>query len=195
MKRICLVLTLIALVWELDTSHRNTSAQVVEEAAPVVSTTYIAPPTRQQEVITVAPSPQYVWVAGQWEKTPDNWTWTAGRWVQPPFGNAYWTPGYWKHHGGRYVWQAGHWAAASQGVLVAKPVTVPPIYAEVQPAIPASVTNLVWQPGHWDWRGTWVWVPGEYIQSSVANVVWVPGAWVAGADGLWRWNAAHWANA
>lgn len=195
MKRVCVVLVLLVALWEVGTSRQGTTAQVVSEPAPVVSTTYVPVPAAQQEVITTAPSPQYVWVAGQWERTPDNWSWNAGKWVQPPFGNAYWVPGYWKHHCGRYVWQAAHWAASAQGVLVAKPVTVPPVYAETQPAPPAGVTNVVWQPGHWEWRGTWMWVPGEYVQPTAENLAWVPGEWVAGADGLWRWTPAHWATA
>jgi hypothetical protein len=70
-------------------------------------------------------------------------------------------------------------------------VTLPPLYVEPQPDPPAT-SNLVWQPGYWEWRGTWVWVPGEYIQSTIPNAVWVPGTWVAGIGGMWRWSPAHW---
>ena len=62
---------------------------------------------------------------GQWGRTTDNWTWQSGQWVQPPFSNAYWAPGYWRNSGGQFVWQGGHWAAADQGVVVQKPITVP----------------------------------------------------------------------
>ena len=101
-------------------------------------------------------------------------------------------PGYWQHNSGQFVWQTGHWAAANQGVIVAKPVTLPPLYVEPQPDPPAAA-NLVWQPGYWDWRGTWVWVPGEYVQTTTPRAVWVQGSWIAGTDGLWRWSPAHWA--
>jgi len=195
MKRILLVFTFTLLVVAVSNLHRPTTAQqVIEQPATIVSPTYIAVPPRQQEVITSAPSPQYVWIPGQWERTPDNWTWSAGKWVQPPFANAYWVSGYWKHHGGKYVWQGGHWAAANQGVVVNKPIELPATYAEVKPAAPVG-TNLVWQPGYWEWRGTWVWIPGEYIQTTTPTAVWVPGQWVAGSDGLWRWSPAHWATA
>jgi hypothetical protein len=192
MKRILVVLVFVVLIVGISNLQYRTAAQVVEEPPTVVSPTYIAVPPRQQEIIAAAPSPQYVWIPGQWERTPASWSWTVGKWVQPPFSNAYWVSGYWKYHGGKYVWQPAHWAAANQGVVVAKPVTLPPVYAETQPPAPAGSTNLVWQPGYWDWRGTWLWVPGEYIQTTTPKAVWVPGAWVADTTGMWRWSPAHW---
>ena len=168
-------------------------AQAILEPPPVVtSPTYISVPPVQQEVITEAPAPSYVWVPGQWERTAGDWTWHQGEWVEPPFSNAYWVPGYWQHHGGQYTWEASHWAAANQGVVVEKPVTAPPLYEEVQPAAPAA-TGYVWQPGYWSWRGTWVWVPGQYIPSTIPDAVWVQGEWLENPNGTWRWNPAHWA--
>jgi hypothetical protein len=156
----------------------------------ITSPTYIDTPPPQQEVITAAPGPSYVWVPGQWERTPDNWNWVAGKWVQPPFSNAYYVPGYWQNWGGTYQWETGHWAAADQGYVVTKPVTVPPVYVEPKPAPPAG--SYVWQPGHWEWRGTWVWVPGEYIATAQPQAVWVQGTWQAQPGGTWAWNPAHW---
>ena len=200
MKRFTLFILFIAIVAAASALHEHLSAQevvdvpTVTEAPAVVSPTYVAIPPRRQELITTsAPSPQYVWIAGQWERTPASWSWTNGKWVQPPFSNAYWVPGYWRHNSGKYVWQAAHWGVANQGVIVNKPVTVPPVYAEVRPAAPAGATGLAWQPGYWDWRGTWVWVPGEYITTSSPKAVWVPGAWETAVDGTWRWSPAHWA--
>ncbi len=184
----------VCMIVGVGALHHHLSAQVVVEP-PVVSPTYIAVPPVQQEIITTAPAPNYVWVSGHWDRTPDTWKWKSGEWVQPPFGNAYWVPGYWQHRNGKYVWQTAHWAAANQGVVVAKPVTVPTVYEELKPAAPAQ-TNVVWQPGHWEWRGSWFWVPGEYVQSAaVPNAVWVPGQWLAGAGGSWQWSPAHWAAA
>lgn len=175
----------------------NTSAvlaQAILNPPPLVtSPTYIDVPAPQQEVITAAPGPSYVWVPGQWERSADEWTWNNGEWVQPPFSNSYWVPGYWQNWGGQYQWEAGHWAAAEQGVVVQKPITVPPVYEQVQPVAPAT-TGYTWQPGYWTWQATWVWVPGEYIQTVTPGAVWVQGEWEA-VDGTWRWIPAHWAAA
>jgi WXXGXW repeat (2 copies) len=192
MRRSIIVLLFAVLIAGMGALQHHLGAQAVGGEAPFVSSpTYLSIPPAQQEVITASPSPQYVWVSGQWERTPDNWSWNAGSWVQPPFSNAYWVLGYWKHHGGQYVWQPAHWGAAPQGVVVNKPIAVPPAYEEVQPPAPATA-NMLWQPGHWAWRGTWVWVPGEYVQSTSPRATWVMGQWVAGSQGNWLWSPAHW---
>ena len=163
---------------------------VIEEPV-VLSPTYVPIPPPQQEVVTAAPSLGAVWVAGHWDRTLTNWVWTPGAWVTPPAANASWVPGYWQHQGGQFVWENPHWAMAAEGVIVAKPVEIPPAYVEIQPAAPASTTALTWQPGYWQWRGTWVWIPGVYVQTVVPTATWVAGQWLQGVDG-WRWIPAHW---
>ncbi len=191
MRRIIGVVAVLALLVAIGSIGVRSSAQEVIET-PVVSPTYLEVPAPQQEVITTAPSPSYVWVAGHWNRTPDNWQWASGTWVQPPFSNAYWVPGYWQNRGGQYQWESAHWAATNQGVVVAKPVDVPPLYPEVKPAPPAGKTTLTWQPGHWEWRGTWVWTPGAYVETTTSKATWVQGEWIAGANGTWNWSPAHW---
>src|SRR5829696_3023883 len=143
MRNITLILC-VCLIIGIGTLHHHLSAQIVVEqpatisVPSVVSPTYIAVPPVQQEVITTAPAPNYVWVAGHWDRTPSTWRWNAGTWVQPPFGNAYWVPGYWQHRSGTYLWQTAHWAAANQGVVVAKPITMPTVYEEAKPVAPAQ---------------------------------------------------------
>lgn len=160
---------------------------------PVTSPTYVEVPAPQQEIITTAPSSQAVWIPGSWERTPDQWTWSEGKWIKPPFRSAYWINGYWQHSGGQYVWESGHWAAGAQGAVVAQKVAPPMPVAEVQPAPPTTIANPKWAAGHWEWRGTWVWVPGHYVAASNPKAVWVQGEWDSAADGTWRWNPAHWA--
>src|SRR4029078_2976214 len=138
MKNITLIIC-ICLIVGIGALHHLFAQVVVEQ--PVVSPTYIAVPPVQQEVITQAPARNYVWVSGHWSRTPSTWQWNAGTWVQPPFGNAYWVPGYWQHRGGKSAWQTAHWVAANQGVVVAKPVTMPTVYEELKPAAPAQ-TNV-----------------------------------------------------
>ena len=163
-----------------------------ESATVATSSTYVESPPARQETITVAPSAQAVWVPGSWERTPDAWVWTNGQWVTPPFRRAYWTAGYWQHVGGQYQWLPGHWAAGNQGAVVTQKVAPPAPLVETKPAAPVGVNNPVWAPGHWEWRGTWVWIPGQYIVTSNAKAVWVQGEWEGAADGTWRWNPAHW---
>jgi WXXGXW repeat (2 copies) len=185
------ILALTLAITAVGAADNRARAQARFETQPIFAPTYLAIPPRQQEVITAAPSFEHVWVAGGWERTPESWTWSPGRWVKPPLANAYWVPGYWQHNSGQFVWQTGHWAVANQGLIVAKPVTLPPLYVEPQPDPPAG--SLVWQPGTWDWRGTWVWVPGEYVQTTAPGAVWVAGQWEATTAGTWRWSPAHWA--
>ncbi len=64
---------------------------------------------------------------------------------------------------------------------------------EAQRAPPVGLAARAWVPGHWEWRGTWVWIPGTYVTTNVAQAKWVQGDWEASADGTWRWNPAHWA--
>ena len=37
-------------------------------------------PADREEVITVRPGPEYVWVRGRWENRGDGWEWISGRW-------------------------------------------------------------------------------------------------------------------
>jgi hypothetical protein len=198
MRRVIIALLLLVSFVGVSALFESLSAQVVVEQPvvepPVVEPTYVAVPPPQQEIITTAPSPQYVWVNGHWDRTPDKWNWVGGTWVKPPYSNAYWMPGYWQNQGGKYQWEDAHWAVSNQGVVVQKPIAVPPVYEEVRPAAPAGSTNLSWQPGHWEWRGTWVWIPGAYVATTTTKATWVQGQWVAGIDGTWNWSPAHWVS-
>jgi hypothetical protein len=198
MRRVITVMVVTVSLYSFGTLIENLSAQVIVEQPvieePVIEPTYVAVPPPLQEVITTAPSPQYVWVNGYWDRTPDDWDWMPGTWVKPPYQNAYWVPGYWQNQGGTYQWEDAHWALADQGYVVQKPIAVPPLYEEVQPAAPAGGTNLTWQPGYWQWRGTWVWMPGAYVATTTTDATWVQGQWVAGVDGTWNWSPAHWAS-
>lgn len=165
-----------------------------ESATAATSSTYVdAPPPRQETITVGPPSAQAVWVPGSWERTPDEWVWTNGRWVMPPFRRAYWAVGYWQHVGGQYQWLPGHWAVGNQGSVVTQKIAPPAPLVEVKPAAPVGLNRPVWAPGHWEWRGTWIWIPGQYIVTNNPQAVWVQGEWDAVADGTWRWNPAHWA--
>lgn len=165
----------------------------VEE--PIVSRVAITPPPPRQEVITAAPAGKAVWVAGSWDRTPDVWEWMAGGWAQPPTANAVWMPGGWQLQRGGFVWVDAQWVAAKMGLIVPAPPAIPLAFPETPVAAPKSKRPVVWQGGHWEWRGTWVWEPGMYIESVIPNATWVLSQWEKMADGSWRWTPAHWEHA
>lgn len=138
MRRLILSAAVLSSIYALAATPALFAQAILAPPPLITSPTYLDDPPPQQEVITAAPAPSYVWVPGQWGRTADNWAWQAGQWVQPPFSNAYWTPGYWKNSGGQFLWQSPHWAAADQGVVVQKPIAVPATYVETQPAAPAA---------------------------------------------------------
>ena len=167
-----------------------------EMAEPIVSRVSIVPPPPRHEAITAAPAGKSVWVAGSWDRTPDGWEWMAGGWVQPPAGNAVWMPGNWQQQQrGRFVWVDAYWEVAKHGLIVASPLAIPLAFPEKQVAIPRSRTPVVWQSGHWEWRGTWVWEPGVYVESLIPNGTWVFGQWVRMTEGSFRWTPSHWESA
>lgn len=77
----------------------NTANLVVAQAPP-------PPPT---ETVLVAPSPDYVWVDGEWVWNGGTWVWIGGRWALPPYRHAVWFGARWEHgpHGWHRV--GGHW--------------------------------------------------------------------------------------
>ncbi len=68
--------------------------------------------------------------------------------------------------------------AGTQGAVVAQKVAPPDPIPEIQPVAPVAVANPAWTPGHWEWRGTWVWVAGHYVAASNPQAVWVQGEWM-----------------
>ena len=66
----------------------------------------------------------------------------------------------------------------------------PPLQYEV---MPPPRRNMVWVPGHWEWRGhRHVWVNGYWIKSR-PGYVYNPPAWVE-INGQWHWRQGGWHN-
>jgi hypothetical protein len=147
-------------------------------------------PAPRPEIAPPAPSADRVWIAGQWERQPDHWLWVDGHWTSVPFLGAYWHKGYWKQVQGRYVWHPAHWAAASQGLVVNKPITPPPLPTETMP--PPPNPSHRWVPGHWDWQGVWIYIPGHFTLAPHPKAKWVSGRWTKGLLDNWRWVSGHW---
>lgn len=68
------------------------------------------PPPDRVEVISVAPGPNYVWVAGRWEFSNNEYRWRHGRWVPIERGYHRWVPGHWTERGHRWYYVEGHWS-------------------------------------------------------------------------------------
>lgn len=74
----------------------------------------------------------------------------------------------------------------------AYPPPIPATTVEVIPKPPVSGTQLIWQPGHWDWNGTnYVWTPGVYVPRTTQSNEFMPGWWKLTPSG-WQWQPAHW---
>lgn len=81
----------------------------------------------------------------------------------------------------------------------------PPLRAETRPAQPGA--EMHWVPGHWVWRGAWVWQDGHYVAHAVPPMpapyveaivvapspahIWVRGHWHWGGRG-WVWAGGRW---
>lgn len=68
----------------------------------------VAPPPARYEVVGVAPSPGYVWIAGYWNWGGARYEWVPGRWSAPRPGYV-WVPHRWEHEGDHWRQRGGRW--------------------------------------------------------------------------------------
>lgn len=100
-------------VYETGPSFYVAEAPVVV-AAPVAVTVaspvYVqeAPPAVVQEEIGISPSPNHVWVQGNWA-WDNGWHWHRGSWVVKPYHDSVWVSGRWERHPNGHVWVGGRW--------------------------------------------------------------------------------------
>jgi outer membrane lipoprotein SlyB len=66
------------------------------------------PPPPPVETVVVAPSPEYVWIGGEWIWA-GGWVWRAGYWGLPPHGHAVWIAGRSWHDDRGWHAERGHW--------------------------------------------------------------------------------------
>ncbi|SAL20747.1 Tat pathway signal sequence domain-containing protein [Caballeronia arvi] len=71
-------------------------------------------------------------------------------------------------------------------VIVAPSAPPAPRYEPVPP----PRVGFVWDGGHWNWEGRYVWVPGHWIEAR-AGARWAPGVW-APFRGQYRYVPGHW---
>jgi hypothetical protein len=55
--------------------------------------------------------------------------------------------------------------AAAQPAIIIERGVMPAPQVEVVPVAPGPDYN--WVPGHWAWRGGWVWIPGHHVRLHV----------------------------
>jgi WXXGXW repeat (2 copies) len=67
------------------------------------------PPTARLEVVPASPGANYVWIAGRWGWSNNNFAWVPGSWVLPATGHSIWVPGLWESDGHGWFWSDGHW--------------------------------------------------------------------------------------
>ena len=69
----------------------------------------IGPPAAIVEVVTVAPSPKHVWIAGYHRWNGSAYVWVPGRWEARPRPRARWVPGHWMETREGWFWVNGRW--------------------------------------------------------------------------------------
>ncbi|MDB5005020.1 MAG: hypothetical protein JWQ34_3245 [Mucilaginibacter sp.] len=55
------------------------------------------------------PSPDHVWVEGEWTPRGRTYVENQGRWERAPRPHAVWTAGHWDRRPRGYVWVSGRW--------------------------------------------------------------------------------------
>jgi hypothetical protein len=81
---------------------------IVEEVDPTIVVRE-APPPVVQEVVTVAPGSNHIWIAGYYGYRGGRYVWTSGRWMLPPGGHTTWVPGHWANGPDGWRWRPGQW--------------------------------------------------------------------------------------
>jgi len=81
--------------------------------------------------------------------------------------------------------------------VAAAPGPPPPPHSELVPTTPALEAPVVWQPGHWHFRGKsgnpCSSQPGQYVPPPPGQTTWIPGRWMQQPTGSWSWVDGHWA--
>ena len=95
----------------IDLHNAGVSEKVITfmENTPNTMMVAQAPPPPPTEPMVVAPSPEYVWMDGEWAWNGATYVWIGGRWVLPPHHHAIWVSAHWVHGPHGYYRVGGHW--------------------------------------------------------------------------------------
>lgn len=108
-----------------------------------------APPAARVE--HAAPRRGHVWVGGHYDYAGDNYVWVSGRYEPERRGHR-WRDHRWEVRDGVYTRIDGGWISVG-------PTVAPPAHRVERFEARAGYS---WVRGHWDWQGSWVWVPGHH---------------------------------
>jgi len=82
--------------------------------------------------------------------------------------------------------------APADGAYVGQPSQPPPPnQKDVIPLSPGPRTLYWFIPGHWEWRGQYVWVAGHWRPRPHPGDIWLRGKWVQ-QDNVYVWQGGHW---
>lgn len=68
----------------------------------------VAPPPPRIDIVTVAPSPNHVWISGFWRWDHGQHVWVGGHWEARRDGYFY-APGHWYRNGNSWTFSGGFW--------------------------------------------------------------------------------------
>ncbi len=69
-----------------------------------------APPRPRWERRTTCPGPNYIWIAGYWDRQGDQWGWAPGRWEEPSQRGSTWIRPQYRREGRAYRYEPGRWS-------------------------------------------------------------------------------------
>jgi hypothetical protein len=178
--------------------------QGTASAAPVV--TQPLPPALEGPG-PAQPSPNHIWIPGQWFQTNDGYSWAAGHWDLAPRPGASWIPAHWEGRNGGFVLIDGIWKDPPPPVVVQQAPLPPEQEVAIEAAPPPPQTEViierpsprhVWIAGYWGWReGRHTWMAGHWELPPRDHVVWEAPRWESRegryvfVPGRWHEGEAH----
>ena len=173
--------------------------RVTAWAAPVV--TQPLPPAIEGPT-AAQPTPNHVWIPGQWYQANDGYSWAVGHWDLAPRPGASWIPAHWEPRNGGFVLLDGFWQDPQPVAVIVPQAPIPPeqeIIVEAAPPPPQTEVIIerpsprhIWIAGVWGWReGRHVWMQGHWELPPREHVVWEASHWDR-RDGRYVFIAGRW---
>lgn len=82
--------------------------------------------------------------------------------------------------------------ASADNINVGAPTEPPPAdQKDVTPPAPGQLAQWWFIPGHWVWRGQYVWIAGHWTTRPHSGDVWIIGKWEK-QNNVYVWTRGHW---